>query len=216
MKSKLLISSRQTAGLLLCIVCAAIPAGAAMLNLITPAAEIGIGELLRVDVIAEMNDAEKLGTFDFSVEYDPAILEFVSGTVPASIGGIDESEIYSGIVQNGASVNAWWASSVEDLSGQETTCTLATLVFRGAGLGIGTLSIGDGVLFGDQNGDPITSVNCGAPVSVKVPEPTAFSLSAIGILGLLIFGVRRKKSRDLSENRPIRPTIRNRGPDRKN
>jgi hypothetical protein len=216
MLSKLLISSRRTAGMLLCIIGAAIPAGAAMMYLIPSAGEIGIGEVLSVDVIAESNGTETIGSFDFTVEYDPGIFEFVSGTVPASIGGIDESDAFSEIVKNGASVNTWWVSSVEDLSGQETKCTLVTLIFRGAGLGTGTLSIGDGVLFGDQYGNPIASVDREAPVSVKVPEPTAFSLSAIGILGLIIFGVRRKKSRDLSENRPIRPINRNHGPDRKN
>jgi len=154
---------------------------------------------VRIDGLGD-SVAPSLGSFDFSVAYDPAILSFTGATFGDPILGSQlnlegHANLPSSIVTTPAAVELSLVSfdSANTLDTQQQGAfTLATISFsaltaRSSPLAISILSLAD------SQGDPLGATLSGA--TVVVPEPRAMVILMIGMLVMMGWAARRRMDR---------------------
>ena len=143
----------------------------------------GLGDLI----------APSLGTYDISIDFNPAVLAFNSVVYGDPILG-DQLDLFSfgsltATTPGAGSVNLFELSldSVDDLNNlQAADFILATLSYDAIGVGISPLTF-SAVLLGDALGDALTAIASNGSVTVEsavtasVPEPSTIMLVALGL-----------------------------------
>ena len=154
-----------------------------------PTVEVGQTQNMGI-WIQDMEEGTDLGAFDFTVQYNPNILSFISYSLGPNLGDLsidDAFDVSSGEIVSG-SVNLAEFSFLWDLSGQQDSFYLGTLNFNAIAPGTTALSFSD-ISMGDYYGNPLTMDTLSGKVSVAAPVPEP-STSLLFILGLLGFSVK--------------------------
>lgn len=169
-------------------------AGSTTLSFAPSSSLIPVGNTVLIDIVVSGLESVDISTFDFNIQYDPAVLGFNSYSLGIGLGDISLTEAWdwSGGDLGGGIIHLSELSSLWDLSFQPDEFTLATLSFTGAGVGVSALYFTD-VIIGDALGDPITPDSGTGQIEVfnAVPEPVTILLFGVGLLG--ISNVSRKK-----------------------
>jgi hypothetical protein len=191
-------------------------AHAVTIGFVPTSANLTVGESFNVDLVisgselvgyVDLIDSDNttgndLGTFDFDVIYDPAMLLFNSYTLGSQLGDVpDDADDESYGDLGGGIINLAEVSWLLDLSTQAETFILATLSFKAQAVGTTLLSLSN-VLLGDFSGDPLTlenepslSLTIEPRQGTPVPEPATIFFLGSGLAGLGIVGhLRRKRS----------------------
>jgi hypothetical protein len=159
-----------------------------------PAADIDVGGTGHVDVVVSGLAAfEDLAAYDFTVNFNPAILQFESFSASDYLGSVAAGEvIVADPVADVMKVSVGAVSLADDFFTQPGAFTLGTFSFRGLASGISELVLSD-VVFGDVWGNRL-DVTIGPVGTVSaVPEPSSLLLCATGIISCMVFaGYRRK------------------------
>lgn len=156
---------------------------------VTPAAQsTSAGSTISVDInISGIGGGTALGTFDFNVAFDPALLAYSSVSYGSQLDLFGLGDIQSATLSTGT-VNVFELSleSVSDLNTlQAPSFRLATLTFDTLSGGSSPLTLSINAL-GDASGNSVAADLSHGSVTVTsaVPEPATYALMLAG-LGLL-------------------------------
>lgn len=170
----------------------------------TPVLSIGSatatqGDTVTIGVdISNLDSGSALGVFDVDVDFDPAVLGFLSASYGDPSQG-DQLDL-EGFGTLTSTTPAAGAAELFELSfdtpdalvsSQASSFTLATLNFAALSAGTSSLSLSVNAL-GDQNGDSVGAalrdgaVTVSSSAAVSVPEPSSIYLLAIGSLLVLV------------------------------
>jgi hypothetical protein len=160
----------------------------------SPAADIDVGGTGYVDVVVSGLAAfEDLAAYDFTVNFNPAILQFESFNASDYLGSVAAGEVFiADPVVDIMKVSVGVVSLAGDFSAQPGAFSIGTFSFRGLANGISELVLSD-VVLGDTWGNRL-DVTVGPVGTVSaVPEPSSLFLCATGIISCMAFaGYRRK------------------------
>jgi hypothetical protein len=142
-----------------------------------------------------------IGSYDFNINYDPAILGFNSLVFGTSLGSPTNSTSSANIIVNGvlniSEASSLSASELYALQGQQwpdDTFIAATLTFDTLGTGLSTVSVDINSLLTERGGsfDNYYSDPGSVNVNNSVPEPSTLLLlgAGVGVLALI-----RRKAR---------------------
>jgi hypothetical protein len=159
-----------------------------------PAADIDVGGVGNVDVvISGLSASEDLAAYDFTVNFNPAILKFESFNASDYLGSVSAGEVVvADPVADVMKVSVGAVSLASDFSTQPGAFSLGTFSFRGLASGISELLLSD-VILGDSWGNNLAVTVGPAGTVSAVPEPASLFLCATGIIGCMVFaGYRRR------------------------
>lgn len=164
------------------------PSWSTSLSFVPNSTTIEVGQTFNLGLwITDLEEGDDLGAFDFSVQYDPAILAFGNYTLGTGLGsGIDYFDLSLGPDGPG-SINLAVVSLLTDLSLQENSFLLATLTFTGTMAGDSELSFSN-IFLGDGWGEALGAasglghVTVNTPASTPVPEPSTTLLFGVGLI----------------------------------
>jgi hypothetical protein len=143
------------------------------------------GECVSIDMMISDLGASDLGAFDITINYDPALLDFVSFNPGDQLGKVGMSAMDLSIgAQTSGSVNIAELSLMENLDFQPASFSLGQMLFTGKSSGDSPLSV-VGAILGDAAGNSVAwSARDG---SVSVPEPSMVSMLLFGVACLGCF-----------------------------
>lgn len=135
-----------------------------------------------------------LYAYNFSVSFDPSLLQVVGITEGGFLGSGGTTVFGAGDIDNGAGTISFnYGSLIGDIAGVSGSGTLATLYLSATGVGTSALSFvpGDSLFINSQLGDiNVQAVNGSLQVAAVVPEPSSYLLLAAGLAGI---GVWRRR-----------------------
>ncbi len=164
-----------------------------------------LGSSFSLDLVVSGLPPEIVSAYDIDFNYDPTIISYVSSAPSGALGAPFDSLF--GATSSTGSVNLFEVSLLSDsdlaLNQGSSPLTLATLTFRGIGLGSASIDLAINALGGAQ--DPNTDLTAdllslahtvnGATVrvtpSTAVSEPGSFALLALGLFGMSWYRKRR-------------------------
>lgn len=143
-----------------------------------------------------------LGNFDIDISYDSSMLSVIDYSLTSELGSLDDgdAEDFSLGDDGSGTLSLCVISYLDDLSSQSDSFLLAFIIFDDFdGASLSDISIDSYIDLGDAFGDEITDYTVsGTSITVnnspsEVPVPSALSLLAFGLVGLIgLAGNRRK------------------------
>jgi len=177
-------------------------AGATLLEFAPADTSVVPGSTFEVNIVATPESGELIGTYDFSIDYDPAILAFDSLTFRDSLND-DEflCDLFAcrGFSDSGGSLSIFEIASplvpLSLLQDGFARVVLATIAFDAVAAGVSGLSFTGSILgqsppfnlLGDEFAIPLPVFEPGTAtitVAEAIPEPPASMLMLTGLLGL--------------------------------
>ncbi|MFC1615390.1 cohesin domain-containing protein [Patescibacteria group bacterium] len=151
---------------------------------------IGVGDPIDIDINISGLEIDNLATFDFNINYDDTVLNFVDYALGSELGDISIGDADDWSLGNlgGGVINLTEESWLWDFDLQPDSFTLATVSFTGNSIGISPLSFSN-VILGDDWGDPLSATLERGSVNV-VPIPSTCLLLLFGLVGMV--GIKRK------------------------
>lgn len=151
-----------------------------------------LGSTISVDVV--LNDIADLYAYQFSLSFDAAKFQATGGTESAFLQSGGSTVFDAGVIDNAAGSIAFvYGSLLGAMPGVSGSGMLAHFTFDVIGTGSGLFHLSD-VLFLDSGfGDlalQVQDLTVQANASTSVPEPAAFWLFGLGLVGL---GVMRRR-----------------------
>lgn len=167
---------------------------AGVLVAVSPSTQsVAAGSQVSIDIkISGLGSGTALGTFDFNVAFDPALLAYSSFSYGSQLNLFGLGDIQS-VTPGAGTVNVFELSleSVSDLNTlQAPAFLLATLTFDTLSGGTSPLTLAINAL-GDASGNSIAADLSHGSVTItsSVPEPATYALM---LAGLGLFGALRK------------------------
>jgi hypothetical protein len=151
-----------------------------------------VGSPLTVDLL--VSGISDLYAYQFSLSYNPALLQLTSVTEGAFLAAGGPTFFDGGTVNNTTgTVSFLFDSLIGAVPGVTGSGVLASMQFTTVAVGASALTFAD-VLFLDASSSDITVLAQGATVQVSaVPEPSHYALFALGLAGLAAVAQRRAK-----------------------
>lgn len=180
-------AKRLVAGSLLALAAISSPSFAATLSF-SPAASSAVpGGGFDVDLLISDLGTSQLGSFDFVINYDPAVLSFGTYDLGSQLGNLGLGEAFdlsTGATGSGT-LHLGEVSFLADLSSQASSFSLATLHFTVSGSGSSALGYGN-VTLGDALGNSLdATLTAGSVAAVPEPETYAMFLAGLGLMGAI-------------------------------
>lgn len=183
------LAGRLLAAALLCVSCAT--ANAYLIGLQPGSTAPTFGSSFTLDLVVTGLPPQIVSTYDIDFNFNPAIVQYVSSASTGVLG----ASIFLGTPSAG-SANLFESSFESDstlASLQGSTLTLATLTFRGIGVGSTPIELAFHALGGaqDENGlttdllqidHTVTSATARVTPSSAAPEPGTLALLGLGLL----------------------------------
>jgi len=189
--------------LLLALVLGSGTAAAVMLDFSPSVQSVELGQQAMVDVYVRDLSGNRIGAFDFNVEYDPSVLSLGAVDFAAGLGGSSGS-FQSTTTPSSGQVNVAEFSYVFDLTPFQdgvSDLLLFSINFNALSTGVSTLTFSENVLgftngyLVDELGQSIGGVGVGTGqitvISPMMPVPAPSSIFLL-VVGLLSLGLQRR------------------------
>lgn len=166
------------------------PTWAATLSLNPSSSNVTVGSSFDVDVlISDLGTSDQLASFDLQINFNPAVLSFVSYNLGGQLGSLTSGDALDFSQGNlgGGTFHLGEVSMLWDLSSQAKSFSLGTLHFTASAAGNSSLSFSN-VTAGDAWGAPLAADLTSASLNVAaVPEPESYALflAGLGLLGAI-------------------------------
>lgn len=137
-----------------------------------------------VDLTVLLTDVADLYGYQFTLSFDPTLLQATSLTEGALLGSAGTTDDYS-VIDNVAGTVTYYHSLVGDIAGATGTGALAQIAFQTLGAGTTPLTFSD-LLFFDSTvvTDIAVNVEAGSLLISAVPEPETYLMLGVGLIGV--------------------------------
>jgi len=139
-----------------------------------------VGQAVELDV--QLIDVTDLYSYQFSLAFDPNVLQASSVTLGDFLGGTYNSE---GIIDNAAgTVSFVFSTLLGSIPGVSGTGSLATISFQAIGSGNSSVTFFDTLLVDSGQLDIATTLGSGSIQVLAVPEPSTYLMLGVGLVGV--------------------------------
>lgn len=143
-----------------------------------------------VNVAVSVTDIASLYAWQFSLLFDPAVLQASSVAAGSFLSAAGPTLFVPGTIDNAAGRIGFMLETIQGpAAGVSGSGTLASITFDVVGLGSSPLGFGNVVFLDGMLNDIPLQVNAGSVTAV--PEPASLLLMALGVVGLLAARSRR-------------------------
>ena len=145
-----------------------------------------------VDLAVSVTDIADLYAYQFTLSFDPALLQAMGGTEGAFLGSGGSTFFDGGTIDNNlGTISFAFDSLLGNVAGVSGSGNLGHFSFNVIGVGASVLGLSD-VLFLDSNfGDLAPQVQGMTLQTSAVPEPSALWLFGLGLAGVALLRRRR-------------------------
>lgn len=139
-----------------------------------------------IDITVSVSEVEDLSAYQFTLNFNPALLSFVSATEGAFLSSGGATNFFPGLTDTAGSIGFVFNALAGFVPGVDGSGELATFSFGIDQGGLANFSLSD-VMFLDSNWadiEGVTSTDLAVQVG-EVPEPGSLLLGAVGLFALL-------------------------------
>ncbi|WP_165390753.1 cohesin domain-containing protein [Pseudoduganella lutea] len=174
---------------------ASIQAYAATLTPVATPNMATVGQVIELDV--ELTDVTDLYTYQFSLSFDPTVLQISSVVLGDIFSGYPTGPAVSGYLDNAAGTLSYVAHSLvgASLPGVSGNGSLATITFQAVGAGNSALTLSDVLLIDSGELDIATTIATGSIQVSAVPEPSTYLMLGVGLVGVAVLRRRQLAAR---------------------
>jgi hypothetical protein len=139
-----------------------------------------VGQTIVLDV--QLTDVTDLYSYQFSLSFDPTVLQASSVTLGDFLVGTTSS---TGFIDNSAgTISFVYASLLGPIPGVSGNGSLGTISFQAIGAGNGAVAFTDTLLLDSATNDIATTLNTGSIQVAAVPEPSTYLMLGVGLVGV--------------------------------
>lgn len=139
-----------------------------------------VGQVVELDV--QLADVTDLYSYQFSLAFDPTVLQASSVTLGDFFGGTFSS---TGSIDNAAgTISFVFSSLVGAIPGISGTGSLGTISFQAVGTGSSALTFFDTLLLDSGQLDIDTQLGSSTIQVLAVPEPSTYLMLGVGLVGV--------------------------------
>lgn len=139
-----------------------------------------VGQAIELDV--QLSDVTDLYTYQFSLSFDPTVLQASNVTPGEFLGG---SVIAGGAIDNATgTISLIYSTLIGGVPGVSGTGSLGTISFQAIGSGNSAITFSDLLLLDSGGFDIATTINAGTIQVLAVPEPATYLMLGVGLIGV--------------------------------
>lgn len=163
----------------------------AVLSIVPSASPAVVGSTVNLNI--QLNGVVDLYAYNFSLSFDPSVLQATGGTEGALLATGGSTYFDVGTIDNTTGLISYsFNTLVGAVPGVNGSGSLAQLSFNVLTAGSTALTFSDTIFLNSSLGDVSLQIQNGALQTVAVPEPATYALFALGLAGLV--ALRRRQT----------------------